>query len=274
MEIQNNYSLRHLNSNPSPFYNGCLFIINGADMPRKGQLNKRVLTEIQSLLARKGLILSEYFGVNRAISAYCKKHGEITIRAASLRKGSGCKRCANERISEKYTERGKRKFLDRLSDTVEALSSTYVDSTTPMLLYCKIHSTEYTQTPRDYTAGWRGCPKCKRISLGETKVLNYLVEHNITYKREHTFKDCMNPETTRRLPFDFYLDKLGVLIEYDGEQHFKEIPYFRMSLQERKYLDDIKTEWAKVNKMKLIRVPYWDFDNIEVILNKHLRSKT
>ena len=39
---------------------------------------------------------------------------------------------------------------------------------------------------------------------------------------------------------------------------------------EIKIKDNIKTQYCKDNNIKLIRIPYWDFDNIEEILKKEL----
>ena len=41
----------------------------------------------------------------------------------------------------------------------------------------------------------------------------------------------------------------------------------------RKYLDDIKTKYCKDNNIELIRIPYWEKDNIEEILNHKLITR-
>ena len=74
------------------------------------------------------------------------------------------------------------------------------------------------------------------------------------------------------MPFDFYLPAYNLCIEFDGEQHFKSIKHFggekRLSIQKIK--DNIKTEYCKNNNIKLLRIPYYDFNNIEKILEKIL----
>ena len=40
-----------------------------------------------------------------------------------------------------------------------------------------------------------------------------------------------------------------------------------------KIRDTIKTIYCKENNIKLIRIPYWDFDKIEEILERELRVK-
>ena len=74
------------------------------------------------------------------------------------------------------------------------------------------------------------------------------------------------------LPFDFYLPNYNICIEYDGEQHFKPIKYFggQKAFQSQQQKDEIKNKYCQDNKIKLIRISYMDYDNIEKILNKEL----
>lgn len=86
---------------------------------------------------------------------------------------------------------------------------------------------------------------------------------------QKTFKDCQyrNP-----LPFDFYLEEYNLCIEYDGEQHFE--PRFGEEEFEKTVVrDKIKTEFCNKNGITLLRIPYWEFKNIEKILIKKLNLK-
>ena len=64
-----------------------------------------------------------------------------------------------------------------------------------------------------------GCLKSK----GEEKIGKILTDNNIKFLKEYSFSNCLNPETGTRLYFDFYLPDYNILIEYNGEQHYKEI---------------------------------------------------
>ena len=70
------------------------------------------------------------------------------------------------------------------------------------------------------------------------------------------------------LKFDFYLPKYNTCIEYDGEQHFKSVEYFGgyISLIETKERDEIKNKFCLDNKIKLLRIPFNKYDDIEKIL--------
>ena len=109
-----------------------------------------------------------------------------------------------------------------------------------------------------------GCPKCVCVSRGENSIDRYLSDREIKFYKNYTFDGCVRK---RKLKFDFYLPKYNTVIEYDGEHHFEDIKYFGNN---NKYIvesDKIKEEYCKVNDIKIIRIPYWDFYNIDIILD-------
>ena len=119
------------------------------------------------------------------------------------------------------------------------------------------------------------CPKCSSsISKGEYAVKQYLDEHDIQFYMQFRFDDC---RTKVPLPFDFYLPNHHLCIEYDGEGHYQPIKRGSISdeqaqevLNNIKLRDQIKTTYCDEHNIKLIRIPYWEFANIDSILNKEL----
>lgn len=109
---------------------------------------------------------------------------------------------------------------------------------------------------------------CGCISLGskgEQKIKDIFRNNQINFISQYTFKDCINPKTNRKLPFDFYLPDYNCCIEYDGIQHFKCIRASwdtQEDFQERTFRDTIKNKYCKEHNIALIRIPYWDFDKI------------
>lgn len=114
----------------------------------------------------------------------------------------------------------------------------------------------------------RRCPKCQE-SHGEQMVRSILNKLKIEFVSQKRFSDCRYKQP---LPFDFYLPKFRVAIEYDGEQHYKEIAYFSEDggLKCRKIRDHIKNQYCKKHKIDLIRIPYTitNKDEIEQIIIK------
>lgn len=111
-----------------------------------------------------------------------------------------------------------------------------------------------------------GCPHCK-MSHGELTILNWLEKNKIKFKTQKTFPDCKN---IARLKFDFYLPSYNTCIEYDGEQHYYAFDSFggqqRLDLIRKR--DEIKNDYCIKNNIKLIRIPYTEYKNIESILDE------
>lgn len=57
----------------------------------------------------------------------------------------------------------------------------------------------------------------------------------------------------------------GILIEVDGEQHFKYTPHFHKTKKDfthAKQNDYYKNSYALSHGLKLYRIPYWELENI------------
>ena len=75
------------------------------------------------------------------------------------------------------------------------------------------------------------------------------------------------------LPFDFYLPDLNKCIEYDGQHHYYPVTFNGVSEERAKenHLitikhDEIKNQYCKNNNIELLRIPYYNFKDIEVIV--------
>lgn len=92
------------------------------------------------------------------------------------------------------------------------------------------------------------------------KILN---DNGIVYIKECEFPDLKNKKPLR---FDFAIldndKKIVRLIEFDGIQHYKKQQYFTHSLEETQESDKIKNNYCKINNIPLVRIPYWERDNI------------
>lgn len=101
-------------------------------------------------------------------------------------------------------------------------------------------------------------------SKGELKIANLLKKLGISFNREKWFKECRNPKTNQVLYFDFYLPDYNTCIEYDGEQHCIASTNWggEEAFESNLYRDNIKNQYCKDNDIKLIRIPYWDYNNL------------
>jgi very-short-patch-repair endonuclease len=82
--------------------------------------------------------------------------------------------------------------------------------------------------------------------------LDFLQQH---YTTIHQFRQewCKNPETGNRLPFDFCIPELDIIIELDGLQHFIQVMNWRApDIQQD--LDYYKQVQANNNGYSVIRI--------------------
>lgn len=123
-----------------------------------------------------------------------------------------------------------------------------------------------------YADGWSlrngrrvscGCLK----SSGEKKIKSLLTENNILFKTEYS---CEKLQTNKHgyLRFDFAIfnDKkqLIKLIEFDGSQHYYDNEWFNDSLEDIQKRDQLKNAFCKEENIPLLRIPYWDYDKIDI----------
>lgn len=109
-----------------------------------------------------------------------------------------------------------------------------------------------------------GCPKCNhKRSHGEIKIHDWLKQHNKIFIEEHNFLWSSNP----RFRYDFYLPKENMIIEYMGQQHYKEVEFFHDTLAERQHHDKIKQQEAEAQGIQYLIISYKDFQKIETILD-------
>lgn len=104
-------------------------------------------------------------------------------------------------------------------------------------------------------------------SRGELKVEDILVDAGIPFETEYIFSD-LRTKSGRPLRFDFAIfdddDNVIALIEYQGEQHYESATLFGGSkgLRKQKYNDSRKRTYCARNRLKLIEIPYWEYQDV------------
>ena len=116
-----------------------------------------------------------------------------------------------------------------------------------------------------------GCQKSK----GEFNIIQILNKNNISYIKEYIF-----PNSKFRFDFAILDNNHNIirLIEFDGEQHYenniKNSGWNTYEKYEYTLQNDLKkNKLAKENNIPLVRIPYWERDNITLELlfnNKYL----
>lgn len=181
---------------------------------------------------------------------------------------------------EKHINIGRNSFYEKYNsmNTNIILLESYINSRTKIKCLCKIHNETFKMIPSKITCGQTGCKKCMSKSKNEDLISDFLSSFEYKFTRQKIFDGCVDKN---KLPFDFYLDDYNTAIEYDGEGHYKPIPrgdmdldYAIKELENIRRRDKIKTEYCNNNNIKLIRIPYWENDNlIHYLWDKLIENK-
>ena len=94
------------------------------------------------------------------------------------------------------------------------------------------------------------------MSKYENKIMELLKAAKLSFYREKTFQDLKKG----LFRFDFYLYNYHgrpVIVEVDGEQHFKPV-YGRQAFLKGQEHDRQKNSYCLANDIPLYRIPYWE----------------
>ena len=237
---------------------------NGNRCPICQKISRRVPdNEIKDLVVNSGYFLKTIIRKNSRtyIDVICDKGHRYTTDLSCFKSGKRCRDCSG---SKKNTYEYVYNYF--LNEGYLLLSNKYNHNKEKLNVECP-NGHNFEIKFNHFSTGTR-CPYCKE-SKGEKIIEKYLSENKIKYIRQYRFDDC---KYERKLPFDFYLPNNNIVIEYDGELHYKSVDFFGGDEHYNKTLirDKIKDKYCFENGIKLIRIPYWELTNIETILENNL----
>ena len=157
----------------------------------------------------------------------------------------------------------------------------YTKSSNKILMQHNICGYKWSPFASNFIKGSR-CPQCLS-SKGEDKIKEICLNWNIPYDKQYTFDD-LRGIGGGLLKFDVPVfwdvekTNLRMLIEFDGEQHFRAIGFGtnkEKALKQLKYIqyhDKLKNEYCNKHNIKLLRIKWDDYDNIEKILSQELND--
>jgi len=216
--------------------------------------------------------LVDYINNHKKIKIICKEHGIFEQQPCHHLLGSCCSSCSNKKklTTEEFIKKAKEIHGDRYNYSLV----NYRGNKKKVNIICKLHGI-FEQRPNDHLNN-HGCYRCN-LSKGEAAIIKFLIENNIDFIPQYKFAGCKNK---RPLPFDFYLPKYNICIEFDGEQHFKVIRWNGISLKKAKDSfkltksnDFIKDKYCKDNMIDLIRISYINVENVNNIISKCINTK-
>ncbi|AZU61076.1 hypothetical protein [Neobacillus mesonae] len=262
--------------------------ISGRRCPKCGEVNRansrsKTISEVKAAILEKfgsKIELLEYSGRIRTKSKFfCNKCNQAfeTTCSSLLAKNNlfGCRYCY---LSNRETGAFTKEEIQHKFD--EVWPGEY------LLISKEVKWDEFTQVlhkgcggvfdvhPYAFIKRQSCCLLCEssRVSRGEKRIMKYLESERIPYKMQYSFDDLV---LQKALKFDFAIlheDKPLMLIEFDGEQHFKSVEHFGgdEKFEITKLRDEIKNQYCRSKNIKLLRIPYWEIDNVENILEREV----
>lgn len=237
--------------------------------------HKHFKKEVYDLVGDEYSILSEYeLGSIKIVMKHNPCGLEYSVVPNAFLNDRRCPICSQAAGCKKRAKTAKEveDFFNEKFNGEFSLIGKYENMRKHILIRHNTCGQEWEVVLNSYMYGDGGCPRCKE-SKGERKVRDWLDSNDISYLPQHRIKECRD---IYPLPFDFaVLDDLSnilFLIEYDGEGHYQVINYSKNQnvniekFEARKRRDQIKNQYCLDNNIPLIRIPYWEYQEIEVIL--------
>jgi len=235
-------------------------------------LNKKIFVDVskKSHSFKFDYSKVEYKNARTKVCIICVDHGNFWQRADYHMKGGDCPVCGKIKGINKLklqTEGFKNKAFKIHKNVYDYSLSKCQSSRSIVKIICKIHG-EFEQSVHNHLQG-SGCPRCQCLafSSGELRIKNWLNENKIFYVRQKKFDGCKNK---RKLSFDFYLPEINTCIEYDGKQHFDKNSKFYSDVLLKN--DNRKNKYCLENKIRLIRISFYNFSKIEKILKNKIEE--
>jgi very-short-patch-repair endonuclease len=221
----------------------------------RAMTHREFVAKAKRVHRRRGFTYREsYSRAIKKLGIRCPIHGIFRQTPNSHLGGAGCPGCSSDASAVRMKSNHKA-FLQRARQVHGnrfQYPQQYETANTLMNIVCRAHG-RFLQLPTKHLQG-QGCPSCLE-SFGERSVALALKRMRVGYVREKGFPTCRD---IGPLLFDFFIPKLKLLLEYDGQQHFQTVGHWGgdKSFKRTVRRDSIKTKWAKRHGYRLIRIPY------------------
>ncbi len=239
-----------------------------SECERLDKINRNKNTQEEFLKKAKNntkldLSKGKYIGSDKPYLAICKKCGyNFFIKSNRIILGQGCPKCNGR---ERTTEEAVKILKYIYKDQYDFSRFNYINSTKKSWVKCNKHNEWFLESFHSLkTNKKRKCCRKEWQSNANLYIKDLLDNWKIDNKPEYIFKDC---KYIKDLKFDFYIPQKNIVIEYQGEWHYFD---FKNNLKIQQIRDQIKRDYCKSHNITEIEIPYWDFNNIETILETKL----
>ncbi|BCC09494.1 MULTISPECIES: hypothetical protein [Bacillus cereus group] len=236
---------------------------------KRRKTTEQFIEDLFDAFGEEYTVLGEYLGSKEPILVRHNPCGEKYYKSPVALMRRNCKTCSD--IGQRKTHE---QFVQDVYNLVRndyAVLGEYIGVYEDIQMKHNICGHTWNANPHKFVNGGRRCPRCNE-SKGEAEIRRFLEYNDIDFDTQQRFDECVDEKP---LPFDFVIfDKGGIsmLIEFDGIQHHEPVERFggEEAFEKVQKHDKIKTEFCEQSNIKLVRIPYWEIDNVGSILSKEL----
>ena len=201
----------------------------------------------------------------RQVRCLCDCGNEVVVTKTDVMsfhtQSCGCLR------KEKIAQSNTKSWTGYTSDYgVEAIKQAHKNKTGQWLweYKCPMCGEHFVSLPARVSEGKTTSCGCRIQSSKEDLIDRHLKSLNVDYKKQYVFSDCFYKKP---LKFDFAVfndDKVSLIIEYDGRQHYYPVDFFggQKGFDDTVRRDKIKDEYCKLHNIPLLRLKYDLDDNV------------
>lgn len=208
---------------------------------------------------------------NTKIECLCLVHNIIFYsRPGDLLQGKGCCECRRDKVadSKRMSHDDFIKRVYKLNKNIK-ITSKYINAHTNIDVKCLLCGKIWHSKPHNILT--KGvictCQQQSSMSKGELKIAEILDKHSINYYFQQRFEGLVGVNNGF-LSYDFYLPDYNLLIEFQGEQHYRSCDLFggQEKFEVQVEHDNRKRKYAKENNIDLLEISYDKYLYIEKIL--------
>jgi hypothetical protein len=216
---------------------------------------------------------SVYTGSKDPIIVTCPTHGDWETTPNTILDKHGCPKCKGEECTERQLKDAAQ-FLEDVKkvhgDFYDYSKTVYTGSKNKIIVTCPTHG-DFEIMAADHLAG-AGCAKCY-ASRGERRVRLCLESLGIDFVEQKRYDSPLAPGARKVFYIDFFIPEKNLAVEYHGDQHYEPVKMFggAKQLKKQQQRDAALREFCKQQGIRLLEIPYTDFDRIEEILEQELK---
>lgn len=193
---------------------------------------------------------------------------EFLMNPTYFRRGRRCPKCGG---TKRKTHAEFVNEVQSLEGSAYSVIGEYSNADTKIAFRHEECGREYLAAPAKFLTG-RRCPLCfadRRQSLVAQSIQTALRQKGLYFREEYWDGRLRGPRGGA-MRFDFYIQSLNLVVEYDGEQHFNGWLNRRISIERQR--DAIKNSYCINHGIKLLRLNISHSQSVAVLIEAVLRQ--